>query len=156
MDLELFRQAWGNFATGVCLVNTLEANGKIHGMTANGVASISLDPMLVMVSVAHNANTYPIIKKTQKYVINILSESQKNIAMQYAQKTKPDDIEFNDQYYFTSSGMPFLKESLASMECNVVNMHEEGDHTIFIGNVKDIVVNNGTPLLFFKGDWAKI
>ena len=76
--------------------------------------------------------------------------------MQYAQKTKPDDIEFNDQYYFTSSGMPFLKESLASMECNVVNMHEEGDHTIFIGNVKDIVVNNGTPLLFFKGDWAKI
>jgi flavin reductase (DIM6/NTAB) family NADH-FMN oxidoreductase RutF len=156
MSAELFRQAWGNFATGVCLVNTIEANGKIHGMTANGVASISLDPMLVMVSVAHNSNTYPIMKKTQQYVINILSESQKYIAMEYAKKTKSDDLKLDDQYFFTSSGMPFLKESLASMECDVVNMHEEGDHTIFIGAVKDIVVNDGDPLLFFKGDWAKI
>ena len=79
MSSELFRQAWGNFATGVCLVNTLEENGEIHGMTANGVASISLDPMLVMVSVAHKANTYPIMKKTQRYVINILSENKKAI-----------------------------------------------------------------------------
>ena len=154
MNLELFRQAWGNFATGVCLVNTLEATGEIHGMTANGVASISLDPMLVMVSVANNANTYPIMKKTQKYVINILSQSQKDIAVQYAKKIKPNDIKLKDQYFFTSSGMPFLKESLASMECDVVNMHEEGDHTIFIGAVKDIVVNDGSPLMFFKGDWA--
>ena len=51
--------------------------------------------------------------------------------------------------------MPFLKNSLASMECDVVNMHKEGDHTIFIGEVKDIVVADGPPLLFFKGDWAK-
>ncbi|MFL2755807.1 MAG: flavin reductase family protein [Dehalococcoidia bacterium] len=155
MDPELFRQAWGNFATGVCIVNTLEENGAIHGMTANGVASISLDPMLVMVSVAHKANTYPIMKKTQRYVINILSESQKDVAMEYAKKVKPDDFNLDDQYVFTSSGMPFLKNSLASMECDVVNMHKEGDHTIFIGEVKDIVVADGPPLLFFKGDWAK-
>ena len=155
MTSELFRQAWGNFATGVCLVNTLEENGEIHGMTANGVASISLDPMLVMVSVAHKTNTYPIMKKTQRYVINILSESQKEIAMEYAKKVKSDEINLNDQYIFTDSGMPFLKNSLASMECNVVNMHEEGDHTIFIGEVNDIVVSDGPPLLFFKGDWAQ-
>ena len=155
MDPELFRQAWGNFATGVCIVNTLEENGAIHGMTANGVASISLDPMLVMVSVAHKANTYPIMKKTQRYVINILSESQKDVAMEYAKKVKTDDFNLDDQYVLTSSGMPFLKNSLASMECDVVNMHKEGDHTIFIGEVKDIVVADGPPLLFFKGDWAK-
>ena len=64
-------------------------------------------------------------------------------------------INLNDQYIFTDSGMPFLKNSLASMECNVVNMHEEGDHTIFIGEVKHIVVSDGPPLLFFKGDWAQ-
>ena len=155
MDPELFRQAWGNFATGVCIVNTLEENGEIHGMTANGVASISLDPMLVMVSVAHKANTYPIMKKTQRYVINILSESQKDVAMEYAKKVKTDDFNLDDQYVLTSSGMPFLKNSLASMECDVVNMHKEGDHTIFIGEVKDIVVADGPPLLFFKGGWAK-
>tara|TARA_Y100000996_G_scaffold377443_1_gene329500 strand:+ start:7430 stop:7906 length:477 start_codon:yes stop_codon:yes gene_type:complete len=155
MDPELFRQAWGNFATGVCVVNTLEENGEIHGMTANGVASISLDPMLVMVSVAHKANTYPIMKKTQRYVINILSESQKDVAMEYAKKVKTDDFNLDDQYVLTSSGMPFLKNSLASMECDVVNMHKEGDHTIFIGEVKDIVVADGPPLLFFKGGWAK-
>ena len=155
MDPELFIQAWGNFATGVCVVNTLEENGEIHGMTANGVASISLDPMLVMVSVAHKANTYPIMKKTQRYVINILSESQKDVAMEYAKKVKTDDFNLDDQYVLTSSGMPFLKNSLASMECDVVNMHKEGDHTIFIGEVKDIVVADGPPLLFFKGGWAK-
>ena len=108
-----------------------------------------------MVSVAHKANTYPIMKKTQRYVINILSESQKDVAMEYAKKVKTDDFNLDDQYVLTSSGMPFLKNSLASMECDVVNMHKEGDHTIFIGEVKDIVVADGAPLLFFKGDWAK-
>ena len=58
MDSKIFRQAWGNFATGVALVTTIEQDGTVHGMTANGVASISLDPMLVMVCVGHKAKTY--------------------------------------------------------------------------------------------------
>ncbi|SVB51829.1 uncharacterized protein METZ01_LOCUS204683, partial [marine metagenome] len=51
MDSDLFRRAWGNFATGASLITTVEENGNVHGMTANGIASISLDPMLSMVCV---------------------------------------------------------------------------------------------------------
>ena len=58
MNADLFRSAWGNFATGVSLVTTTEEDGSVHGMTANGIASISLDPMLSMVSVGHSANSY--------------------------------------------------------------------------------------------------
>ena len=58
MNADKFRSAWGNFATGVSLVTTTEGDGSVHGMTANGIASISLEPMLSMVSVGHKAVSY--------------------------------------------------------------------------------------------------
>ena len=70
----MFRQAWGNFATGAALITTIEQDGVVHGMTANGIASISLDPMLVMVSVGHKAKTHPIIIDSGRYGINILGD----------------------------------------------------------------------------------
>ena len=57
-DSQAFRQAWGKFATGVSVVTSKERDGLIHGMAANGIASVSLDPMLVLVCVGHNRNSY--------------------------------------------------------------------------------------------------
>ena len=79
MNADLFRSSWGNFASGVSLVTTTEEDGSVHGMTANGIASISLDPMLSMVSVGHSANSYSIIKNTGRFGINILTEQQRSI-----------------------------------------------------------------------------
>ena len=77
---DLFRKAWGSFATGVSLITTVEENGSVHGMTANAIASVSLEPMLAMVCVDHSAKTYPILESTGKFGINIMAEDQKAIA----------------------------------------------------------------------------
>jgi len=154
LDSKIFRQAWGNFATGVALVTTIEQDGTVHGMTANGVASISLDPMLVMVCVGHKAKTYPIIKESGRYGINILSEYQEPIGSFYASSESETTHEPNTRFHFTESGTAFLDGALSSMDCNVVRHYDEGDHTIFIGEVESIEVKSGSPLIFFNGKWA--
>ena len=156
MDSDLFRRAWSNFATGASLITTVEADGTVHGMTANGIASISLDPMLSMVCVGHNANTHPIIKRTGRYGINILSEDQKMIGDYYARSAEKRDGSINPDFFFTSSGIPFLEGALSSLDCKVVSAYEEGDHTIFIGEVEEMKVGNRRPLLFYEGKWSKL
>ena len=154
MDSKIFRQAWGNFATGVALVTTIEQDGVVHGMTANGIASISLDPMLVMVSVGHKAKTHPIIIDSGRYGINILSEYQEPIGSFYASSESETTHEPNTGFHFTESGTAFLDGALSSMDCNVVKQYDEGDHTIFIGEVESIEVKSGRPLIFFNGKWT--
>tara|TARA_B100001765_G_scaffold104135_1_gene64433 strand:- start:778 stop:1269 length:492 start_codon:yes stop_codon:yes gene_type:complete len=153
---DLFRKAWGSFATGVSLITTVEENGSVHGMTANGIASISLEPMLAMVCVGHSAKTYPILESTGKFGINILAENQKAIGEYYAKSDTPDGVASPAIFKFTKAGTPFLEGSLASMDCRVINAHKEGDHTVFIGEVSEIEVSEGSPLLFYTGKWMTL
>ena len=153
---DLFRKAWGNFATGVSLITTVEENGSVHGMTANGIASVSLEPMLAMVCVGHSAKTYPILESTGKFGINILAEEQKAIGEYYAKSDPPSGIISPAMFRFTETGTPFLEGSLASMDCQIVNAHKEGDHTVFIGEVSEIEISKGSPLLFYMGKWMTI
>ena len=153
---DLFRQAWGSFATGVSLITTVEEDGSVHGMTAHGIASVSLDPMLAMVCVGHSANTFPILRASGKFGINILTEDQKAIGEYYAKSDNSDDEESPARFKLTQSGTPFLEGSSASMDCRVVNAHVEGDHTVFIGQVSEIEVAKGPPLLFYGGKWMTL
>ena len=155
-DGAMFRRAWGSFATGVSLITTLEKDGSTHGMTANGIASVSLEPMLVMVCVGHNANTLPIIEETGRYGINILSESQRDIGEFYASSANQGNEKFESDFTASKTGIPFVNNALASMDCKVVSAHREGDHTIFIGSVEEIQVNEGKPLLFFASKWMTL
>ena len=155
-DGAMFRRAWGSFATGVSLITTLEKDGSPHGMTANGIASVSLEPMLVMVCVGHNANTFPIIEETGRYGINILSESQRDIGEFYASSANQGNEKFESDFTASKTGIPFVNNALASMDCKVVSAHREGDHTIFIGSVEEIQVNEGKPLLFFASKWMTL
>lgn len=153
INQDMFRSAWGNFATGVSVITTIESNGEIHGMTANGIASVSLEPMLVMVAIGHSTNTHDIIKSSGKYGINILSDQHVDIGKHFASSIKEFDPDILAKFSLTTNGIPFLKGALASMDCRVVKQHTEGDHTIFIGEVLDVVVNEGQPILFHKGKW---
>ena len=152
---DLFRQAWGSFATGVSLITTVEEGGAVHGMTANGIASVSLDPMLAMVCVGHSAKTFPILEASGKFGINILAEDQKAIGEYYAKSDNSED-KSPATFKLTGTGTPFLTGSLASMDCRVVNAHVEGDHTVFIGQVSEIEVAKGSPLLFYGGKWMTL
>jgi flavin reductase (DIM6/NTAB) family NADH-FMN oxidoreductase RutF len=159
VDAQKFRQLWGKFATGVAVVTTIEPDGQVHGMAANGITSVSLEPLLVLVCVEHTRQSYELIKKTRRFAINVLSEDQREVAEYYARphEKRVEDVE--PSFSFTEQGSAILEDCLGSVDCHVVDAHQHGDHTIFIGKVDDIRVAEGKPLIFFDGkmgglDWG--
>jgi flavin reductase (DIM6/NTAB) family NADH-FMN oxidoreductase RutF len=151
MDDRLFRNAMGKFATGVTVITT-ELNGDIHGMTANAFMSVSLNPKLVLVSIGEKAKMLEKIQQSKKYAVNILSQDQKVLSMNFAgQLEKPVDVQFEEL-----GGLPVIKDALAQISCQVVNEVQAGDHTLFIGEVTDIKITEQDPLLFFGGKYHQL
>ena len=85
-----------------------------------------------------------------------MAEDQKAIAEYYAKSDTPSGVINPAIFRFTEAGTPFLEGSLASMDCQVVNAHREGDHTVFIGEISEIEVSGGSPLLFYTGKWMTL
>lgn len=155
-DAQQFRQAWSQFATGVSVITTREADGHVHGMAANGICSVSLNPMLVMVCVDHRRQTYPLIKKTQRFAINILAEHQQAIAEYYARPPEKRTGDVEAPFNFTQRGAAVVDGCLAYMDCHVVQEVLAGDHTIFLGEVDEIQVNSGRPLVFYQSAFERL
>ena len=139
------------FTTGVTLLTTLRDDGSVKAMTANSVTSVSLDPPLVLVCVGHGRNTHEYIVSTGRYCVNVLASDQAAAAAYFANdgehRTGPDPVE----YAMTERGSPKVAGSIALLDCEVVGSHAHGDHTIFVGEVKDAIVEDGEPLVFFDG-----
>ena len=154
-DAQTFRQAWGRFATGVSVVTSIQPDGRVHGMAANGINSVSLDPLLVLVCVGHDRNSYVFIKESRRFAINILTDDQVHFAEYYAHppELRTDDVTV--PFTFTERGSAIVDNCLAYMDCHVVTEHVAGDHTIFIGEVDEVKVNSGRPLIFFEGKFGR-
>ncbi|AXF56766.1 flavin reductase family protein [Salicibibacter kimchii] len=151
MDGRKFRFAMGNFSTGVTVITT-ELDGEVSGMTANAFMSLSMDPELVVISIDEKAQMLEKIKRSGKYAVNILSAEQQDLSMNFAGQSKLDkDIPFQKL-----SGVPVIEGSLAQVSCEVTGSHVEGDHTLFIGRVNDIHLEDNEPLVFFKGKYRSL
>jgi flavin reductase (DIM6/NTAB) family NADH-FMN oxidoreductase RutF len=153
-----FRKAMGTFATGVTIV-TVDLEGGVHGMTANAFASVSLDPMLVLVCVDHTTRTHAHLHAKKRFGINVLREDQRAISEYYARPERTHEHaeeEAGARFERTRHGTPMLQGSLAYLECRLHSAEEAGDHTIFIAEVEDVVVQEGEPLLFFRGKYREV
>ena len=150
MDGRLFRDAMGKFATGVTVILT-ENEGAEHGMTANAFMSVSLDPMLVVVSIKENARMLEKIQASQKFSVNILANHQEDISKIFAGQMKEQKVQFD-----RLADLPVIPGALAQVACKVSAMHVEGDHTLFIGAVQEIQVTEGEPLLFYAGKYRAL
>lgn len=151
MDERLFRDAMGKFATGITIVS-MNDEGKNIGMTVNAFMSISLNPKLIAVSIDESASMYDKLNNTEKFGISILKEDQQDLSMIFArQKEKDREIEFVDL-----DGVPVLKDALATLSCKVINKVKAGDHLIYIAEVTDLTIDEGSPILYFGGKYRKI
>jgi flavin reductase (DIM6/NTAB) family NADH-FMN oxidoreductase RutF len=153
-----FRKAVGSFATGVTII-TVDLDGEVHGMTANAFASVSLHPLLVLVCVDHSANTHAHLHAKKRFGINILAENQRGISEYYARPTRDHEHaeqEAGARFDRTAHGTPVLHDALTYLECRLEQEYDAGDHTIFIAEVEDLVVREGKPLLFFRGQYREI
>ncbi len=152
----------GCFATGVTIITVDlegERHGGVHGMTANAFASVSLDPMLVLVCVDHSTRTHAHLQAKKRFGINVLCENQKAISEYYARPERSHENaegEAGARFDRTQHGTPVLHGALAYLECKLRSTEVAGDHTIFIAEVEDVVVREGEPLLFFRGKYRKV
>ncbi len=145
-----FRNALGMFATGVTIVTARTAEGELVGLTANSFNSVSLDPPLVLWSLARAAGSMPAFSKGSHYAINILAADQRTLAERFALKgaDRWAGVGFSEGV----GGAPLLTGAAATFECFNRSRYEEGDHVIFVGEVERCSHRTGaSPLLFHGG-----
>ena len=148
----------GCFATGVTVI-TVDYEGEVQGMTANAFTAVSLDPLLVLVCVDHQARTHAHLHARKRFGINVLSEQQRAISEHYARSDRDHsraEQEAGAKFDRTAHGTPALHGALAYLECRLQTAQDAGDHTIFIAEVEDIVVREGRPLLYFQSGYRAI
>ncbi|MGE8205030.1 flavin reductase family protein [Heyndrickxia sp. NPDC080065] len=151
MDDRVFRTAMGKFATGVTVITTA-TNEIVHGMTANAFMSVSLNPKLILISINNKANMKQFIEESGKFAVNFLSKEQQDVSKCFAgQLIEKKEIEFQWLH-----DIPILPDSLVNIVCSLYDTHQGGDHTLYIGEVKDICIQEGTPLTFFEGKYNSI
>ncbi|ETI68808.1 flavin reductase family protein [Neobacillus vireti] len=151
MDDRQFRTAMGKFATGVTVIVT-DVEGDLHGMTANAFMSVSLSPKLVVISIGENARILEKIKQSNTFSVNILASDQQELSMIFAGQIKePREVAFD-----RLDGKPVLAGAVAQIACEVSAEHVEGDHTLFIGKVTDIHLEDAEPLIFYSGRYRAL
>jgi flavin reductase len=146
LDAEEFRKAIRTFTTGVSVV-TFPAPDGMHGMTASSFASVSVVPHLVLVSIAKRANAHAHMMASDAFGINLLLESQHDLADYFAGKM-PERVEVPYRWVGAS---PVLEESLGWFACRVWARHAGGDHTILVGEVVAFHRTDERPLVCSRG-----
>ena len=145
-----FRTALAMFATGVTIVTARTADGGLVGLTANSFNSVSLNPPLVLWSLAKAAASMPAFSTGSHYAINILAADQKELAKRFATKdvNRFAGVAFVDGV----GGAPLLAGAAATFECFNRSRYDEGDHVIFVGEVERCSHRAAaSPLLFHGG-----
>jgi flavin reductase (DIM6/NTAB) family NADH-FMN oxidoreductase RutF len=155
VDQHQFRRVMGHFATGVTVLTTALGD-ELHGMTANALCSVSLDPLLVLVCVNKQARTHVILSESGVFALNVLAEEQEHFSRLFADDTVDPSHSLTDLSHRRGvTGAPILTDCLAFVECRVVAAYPGGDHTIFVGAVEDAgVLREGRPLIFFRGAYG--
>ena len=147
------RKIMGRFATGVTVVTTSH-DGHYHGMTANAVASLSLDPPLVLVAVDLHGHMHEYLEQGKCFAVNVLKDDQEAISRHFA---APGPKDFSEYALKTAAtGAPIFEAALAFVDCRTVEILPGGDHDIFIGEILAGDAGEGRPLIFFGGQYAQL
>jgi 3-hydroxy-9,10-secoandrosta-1,3,5(10)-triene-9,17-dione monooxygenase reductase component len=149
LDPELFREVFGRFATGVAVITSAGPTGP-GGMTANALCSLSLDPLLALVCFENAARTLPIVREAGRFAVNVLAAHQEEIARVFASKL-PESEKLEGIGHRFENGVPIVEGTLAWAVCDLRELIAGGDHTIAIGEVVDLGLGSGQPLLWYAG-----
>jgi flavin reductase (DIM6/NTAB) family NADH-FMN oxidoreductase RutF len=149
-----FRAALGRFASGVTAVTARDADGRLHGITVSAFCSVSLDPPLILICIDKNTGSHRALTQTDSFVVNILSEDQQYVSDRFASYL-PDKFE-TLEYSLGFDDLPVLEGALANLECRLVSSHDNGDHTIFVGQIERATINDGKPIIYFHGNYRRL
>ncbi|MGB7212217.1 MAG: flavin reductase family protein [Gemmatimonadales bacterium] len=147
-----FRRLLGHFATGVAVLTTRAADGAPAGMTVNSVASVSLAPPLLLVSIDRTADVHDVLIRAPRFVVNILGAEQEGLSRRFAQSESDrfDGVGWRP----SSDGEPVLDGTHGHIECEHFAVYPGGDHSILVGRVTGGTTRGGTPLLYYRGGYT--
>ena len=152
----LLRTAFGQFATGVCVITTRDHNDLPVGITANSFASVSLEPPLVSWCVDKKATRFKEFADAEHYTISILNSEQRQLSDLFAMRSWDSSL-FDEVDWFTGpNSIPQVPNALARFHCKTQMRYEGGDHLIIIGLVTDFDCDPKSPLVFFQGDYLTV
>ena len=152
-DDRAFRNAMGNFCTGV-VIATGSFDGKPAGFAAQSFVSLSLSPPLVALCPGKNSSSWPKLRDSGSFCINILGAQQKPVCD--AMATSGGDKFAEIAWQSGVTGSPIIDGVVGYIDCDLEAEHDAGDHTIAIGRVRDFKILDETsgPLLFFRGAYG--
>ena len=154
MDAGNFRQALGQFATGVCLVTVNDSCLGPLATTVNSFSSVSLDPPLVLWSIQNSSDHLAVYTECQHFGISVLSSEQGALSTQYAQRGGHSAQA--EHFTVGPQGEPKLTDALAHFTCAAYAVHPGGDHQIIIGEVLQFESREAAPLIFHSGGYRAL
>lgn len=154
-DMKALRSALGSYATGVAVVTACAPDGELIGLTVNSFSSVSLDPPLVLWSLATSSPNLEAFRNASHYAVNVLSAAQTEVSQRFASRL-PDKFA-GIEACSGLGGAPLLPACMAWFECRNVTQHPGGDHLILIGHVERFAFDAAAePLLFHGGRYARL
>jgi 3-hydroxy-9,10-secoandrosta-1,3,5(10)-triene-9,17-dione monooxygenase reductase component len=154
IDVHELRQALGAFATGVTIVTTRASTGAPVGLTANSFNSVSLDPPLVLWSLALASNHIGVFRAAGWWAVHILSAGQQALSARFASRV-PDRFE-GVKWAPGEAGVPLIAGCTARFVCRTAFEYEGGDHAIFVGQVAELTRAAAAPLIYHSGRYAHV
>jgi flavin reductase (DIM6/NTAB) family NADH-FMN oxidoreductase RutF len=152
-----FRDALGLFATGVAVITTVTADGERVGTTVSSFNSVSLDPPLVLFSIARSANAFPVWRSARFFAVNVLDERQSSVSNRFAKSLT--DKWTGIETIMGKTRIPILAQALAWFECERYAGYDGGDHLIIVGRVLAVQITNRAdrlPLVFFRSKYRRL
>jgi flavin reductase ActVB len=149
-----FRAALSRFPSGITVVTSIDSSGVPHGITVSAFCSVSLEPPLVLVCIERSTGSHRALLERGVFVVNFLAAGQDVISERFSltQIDKFEDVSSRDGI----GGVPVLEDALVALECKLHSSCDGGDHTIFVGEVENVTIRDGAPLVYFHGGYRDL
>lgn len=153
-----FRDALGLFPTGIAIVTAAAEDGSVGGLTVNSFTSISLDPPLVMVSLAQSISSFSIFERAPYFAVSLLREDQRHVSATFATS---DVAKWQGGHHRAgvAATAPVIHPNLAAFECETHARYEGGDHLLLLGRVIRIETagdGKARPLVYYRGQYREL
>ncbi len=152
-DAQSYREAMRRMAASVAVI-TAAHEGRIHGMTATAMTSVSMDPPTLLVVVNRTTRTYPFIRKSGRFAVNVLARGQEEIARRFAAGVENQFEGVAHELH--AAEVPIIAGTAATFVCVATEALDVATHTIFIGAVEDVRHTGLPPLLYHDGRYRTL
>ncbi len=154
-DSQVFRLAMSQFASGVAVVAGC-LDGVPAGFVVQSFASLSLQPPLIVLCPARSSTSWPLLRASGAFCVNVLAQEQQHLSNRFSQSgiDKFAGVDWRPG----ATGSPVLPGVLAYIDCELREEHDAGDHTLAVGQVRDLGVqeDDGKPLLYWRSDYRRL